>query len=211
MTGTKWEKVEGRVVDEQLFVATLGGAVDALNRQAIDYVLMGGLAAGVLGGERYSQDIDLMIKPEDAHQALAAMAAAGFDTQERDPLWLFKAVKDGVLVDLIFCSVGSIYIDDEMLKRAVETDVNGHWVRVMSAEDLVVTKVLAHRKDTPYQWHDALGLIARAQLDWPYLVRRARSGPRRVLSLLLYAQSDGLAVPNEVIRELFDMSFDREG
>jgi hypothetical protein len=56
----------------------------------------------------------------------------------------------------------------------------------------------------PRHWHDALSLIAVADLDWDYLVRRARKGARRILSLLLYAQSNDLVVPPAVVRELFE-------
>jgi hypothetical protein len=38
---------------------------------------------------------------------------------------------------------------------------------------------------------------------WEYLLRRARrSGPRRVLSLMLYAESNDLAVPAEAVESL---------
>ena len=40
-------------------------------------------------------------------------------------------------------------------------------------------------------------------LDWNYLLRRARKAPRRVLSLLVYAHSLDMAVPNYVVRTLF--------
>ena len=50
---------------------------------------------------------------------------------------------------------------------------------------------------------DALAIIARTPLDWTYLVERARqAGPRRVLSLLLYAESNDLAVPAEAVDQL---------
>jgi hypothetical protein len=47
-----------------------------------------------------------------------------------------------------------------------------------------------------------LAIIAGHELDWDYLLMRARRGPRRVLSLLLYAQSTDLAVPDPVVRQL---------
>jgi hypothetical protein len=42
-------------------------------------------------------------------------------------------------------------------------------------------------------------------MDWDYLLHRAKQhGARRVLSVLLYAQSNDLTVPNATIRDLFD-------
>src|SRR5262249_5832294 len=75
-------------------------------------------------------------------------------------------------------------------------------VPVLGPEDLVVTKALAHGEETSHYWWDALAIIAKCELDWDYLVHRARRGPRRMLSLLLYAQSTDLAVPDPVILPL---------
>jgi hypothetical protein len=36
-------------------------------------------------------------------------------------------------------------------------------------------KALAHLEEAPRYWHDALGIIAASELDWDYLVRRARA------------------------------------
>ena len=78
----------------------------------------------------------------------------------------------------------------------------GRWAAVLGPEDLVVTKALAHGEETAHYWWDALAIIAKRDLDWDYLLGRARRGPRRMLSLLLYAQSTDLAVPDHVIRRL---------
>ncbi len=51
-------------------------------------------------------------------------------------------------------------------------------------------------------WYDALGVLARTQLDWPYLMRRARHGVRRVASLMLYAQSRDIPIPRFVVQAL---------
>jgi hypothetical protein len=60
----------------------------------------------------------------------------------------------------------------------------------------------------PRHWHDALAIISRCDLDWEYVVRRARRpGARRVLSLMLYAQSNDLVVPAGPIRALFETIF----
>jgi hypothetical protein len=61
-----------------------------------------------------------------------------------------------------------------------------------------------HDEQTPRHWGDALGVIADSELDWDYLARRARKGARRVLALLLYAQSNDLVVTDETVRALFD-------
>src|SRR5207249_4985906 len=118
----------------------------------------------------------------------------GFATQRTNPHWLFKGIKRGVLVDVLFRARGDIYLDDEMIERLVETDFHGVRLKTVPREDLLVIKAIIHDEETPRHWSDALALIAAADLDWEYLLRRAQHGARRVLSLLLYAQSADLVV-----------------
>jgi predicted nucleotidyltransferase len=190
--------------DEDDVTRILGQAIDALDRTEVPYVLMGGLVAAVFARPRTTDDIDVFVKPEHAGRALESLAAAGFDVEEHDPMWLYKAWKDGVLVDVIFRSSGEIYLDDEMVARAVVGDCRGTPMRMISPEDLLVIKAVATAEHGSHHWYDALGIIARNPIDWTYLVERARqAGPRRVLSLLLYAESNDMAVPAEAVEELF--------
>ena len=182
----------------------LADAVGALEDAAIPYVLIGGLASSVLGRPRASDDVDLLVKQEDAARALSAFASTGFDTEETNPKWIYKARKNDVEVDLIFWLRGDIYLDDEMLERSSDGEWEGVRVRVMPPEDLIVVKAVIHDEHTPRHWGDALGIIADSDLDWEYLARRARKGARRVLALLIYAQSNDLVVTDDTIRSLFD-------
>jgi predicted nucleotidyltransferase len=187
---------------------TLRDVVAALDGARLPYVTIGGIASSVHGRGRCTGDIDLFVKPDDARPVLRALAAAGFDTDELNPQWLFKATRAGVLVDVLFKAHGDIYVDDEMLARAETRPFHGVDVRVAPPEDMVVIKALAHDEETPRHWHDALAIVAARPLDWTYLVHRARKGPRRVLSLLLYALSNDLLVPADPIRQLHALLFD---
>jgi predicted nucleotidyltransferase len=190
--------------EEERFVGVLRAALDAMEASDIVYVLTGGIASAVLGRPRVTRDIDLFVRAEDFKAAVQALDAAGFDTREPELDWLYKASKDDIQVDIIFKSSGDIYLDEEMEGRAVKLDYKGVPVRLMPAEDLLVTKALSHDEETPQYWHDALAVIASNELDWDYVVHRARHGAKRVLSLLIYAQSDDLIVPDGAIRRLFD-------
>jgi hypothetical protein len=181
----------------------LAEAVGLLDRSQIDCLLIGGLAAARLGRPRTTEDIDLLIRARDAKSALVALGEAGFDTEETDEKWIYKAWRDGRLVDLIFWLKGGISLDDEMLAHARPAEVDGQRLLIAPPEDLVVVKAVVHDEATPRHWHDALGLIASGSLDWDYLLARARYGARRVLSLLLYAQSNDLLVPDHVVRALW--------
>lgn len=182
--------------------ATLRDAVAALEAEHIPYLLIGGLASTLLGRPRYTRDVDLFVRQPDALRALAALGAAGFETEETNPAWIYKAVKREVTVDLIFWLTGDIYVDDEMLARAPRLDWAGTPISVIPPEDLVVIKAIVHDEQNPHHWHDALGVVAACDLDWEYLAARARHGARRVLALLVYAQANDLVVTDETIRAL---------
>src|SRR5947209_14737221 len=99
---------------------------------------------------------------------------------------------------------GGIYLDDEMLSRSVERDYDGLRLRIPSPEDQIVIKAIVHSEETSRHWFDALAILGRAELDWDYLLHRGRVGARRLLALLIYAQSSDLLVPTRVIRRLYE-------
>ncbi|MGH7286655.1 MAG: nucleotidyltransferase [Myxococcota bacterium] len=189
----------------------LAEAVRAIEAHGVPYVLLGGLASALLGRPRCSGDVDLFLMPESAPIALDALAGAGFRTERTNPAWIFKAFRREVLVDLIFKARRDIYLDAEMLRRASVQPYRGTPVRVIPPEDLIVIKAIVHDEETPRHWHDALGILAHAELDWDYLLERANHSPRRVLSLLLYALSEDLWVPVRPLQRLAArVLFDRE-
>src|SRR5262245_44483487 len=116
--------------------------VRGLEGGQIEYALMGGIAATILGGQRYTHDIDVFVKPEQADRALECLANNGFDTVKTDPRWLYKGFKHNVMVDLIFKSSGPVWLDDEMYRRTGVAKFNGTSVRTLGPEDLFVIKAL---------------------------------------------------------------------
>jgi len=200
------EHYAGEPPTAESVAVVLKEATEALDHDGVPYVVMGGLVAAVFARPRTTDDIDLFVKPEDAGRTLAVLQAAGFEVEEHDPMWLYKAWRDGVLVDVIFRSSGEIYLDDEMLSRSVTRECRGQELRMISPEDLLVIKAVATGEHGSHHWYDALGIIARNTIDWAYLVERGRqAGPRRVLSLLLYAESNDMAVPAEAVEALFSI------
>lgn len=189
------------------FNRTLSDVVDALAGSGIHYAFIGGIASAGMGRPRSTHDIDLFVRPEDAQLTLAALEKRGFTTEKTDPSWLYKAFKEDILVDVIFKSKGEIYLDSEMYARSITAEYHGHQLRLVAPEDLLIIKAAAHSELCPNHWHDATALLSHAQLDWPYLIKRARRAPRRILSLLLYAQSNDIWVPNHVVHELYSGVF----
>jgi predicted nucleotidyltransferase len=191
--------------ESERLLAILDETIGVLRAADVTFLLMGGLATSVLGRGRRVTDIDLFVRTADVPATLAALAGAGFETLVVSPNWLAKAIKDDVLVDVISRSTHDISLTDEVLAHAVEVEIDGRRLASVSPEDLIVMKAVATDEDTSRYWHDALSLLGRSDLDWAYLVHRARKhGARRVLSLLFFAQSIDLLVPEEVVAELLE-------
>lgn len=191
--------------DEARLLAVLDDAVAALRRSEIPFLLMGSIATSAMGRRRAVTDIDVFVRDHDVGSALAALEADGFETMVVSKNWLAKAFKDDVLVDVISRSTHDITLTEEILAHVVEIDVAGRRLPAVSAEDLIVMKAVATSEDTSRYWFDALGLLGRPGLDWRYLARRAKQhGARRVLSLLFFARSIDLIVPDEILDGLQD-------
>lgn len=188
------------------YAAVLREATTALDDAGVPHVVFGSIAtraAARPGPIPSDEDIDLFVRPSDVSAALRALDDAGFVTQEHDPAWIHKAMRGGVTVDVIFRAGRHIYLDDEMLERAVPAEAFGVPVKLMPPEDLAMIKAVLHEEDRTQDWFDALSILERSDVDWDYLVRRARGhAAQRVLSLLLYAGSNGVSVPEEALLEL---------
>lgn len=178
------------VMDKAMF-STFKEGTDALERSGVPYVVGGGIAVWAYGRRRWTKDIDLFVKPVDAAAALDSLTAAGFRTEMTDPIWLYKAFKRDVMVDIIFRSKGDIFLDDEALRRAQLRPIDDRAFLFMAPEDLTIRKIFAmieERRD----WYDAISVIdgLDGKLDWHYLIERAQKDPGRVLSFLLYTESE---------------------
>ena len=150
----------------------------ALLREAdVPYLLGGGLAAWARGGPETEHDLDLMVPPEHADRALAALQRAGFRAAKPPEGWLYKAWDGDVLVDLIFEPSG-VTIDDEFVERAPETEVQAVQMRVLRPEDVLVTKLLAMREhELDYESALEIARAVREQIDWNEVRERTDGSP----------------------------------
>jgi hypothetical protein len=149
----------------------------ALRDAGIPFMLAGGLAAWARGGPPTEHDVDLMLKGADLEAAKKALEGVGFEIEQPPEAWLCKAWLGEVMVDLIHRPV-HIDVDDAMLGRADELEVQALSMPVMAADDIVVTKVLAlteHHADFGSVIEVARAL--REQIDWGAVRERTASSP----------------------------------
>ena len=155
---------------------TLKRSVAAFEGSQIPFLLGGSLAAWARGGPETRNDLDFMVKREDADRALDALADEGMKPERPPEQWLVKAWDGGVLVDLIFAPQG-MEITDEVIERGDVMTVLGVDLRVMALEDVLATKLLAigeHNLD--YESCLQIARSLREQIAWDDVrVRTAKS------------------------------------
>jgi hypothetical protein len=153
---------------------TLKRSAGALREAGVPFMLGGSLACWVRGGPESDHDLDLMVKPEDAEEALQVLARLGMRAERPPEGWLYKAYDEDILVDIIFSPVG-VAITDEVLGRAELVEVEAQPMLVMTLEDVLVTKLLAlDEQALDYKSLVQMARPVREQVDWDDV--RARTG-----------------------------------
>jgi Uncharacterised nucleotidyltransferase len=197
------EVAQGAGRPEAEILDVLDRSLEVLSSSGHPYLMIGEIGSAVWGRDRGTKDVDVFVRPESVAEILAGFEHAGFHTEVRFEHWLYKAILHEVEVDVIFRASRDILLDDEMLSRSTVAGFRGRAVPVAPPEDLVVMKAVAAGEDTARYWYDAIGILSRSPIDWAYLVERAcQHGARRILSLLLFATSIDLVIPNEPVHAL---------
>jgi predicted nucleotidyltransferase len=161
---------------EQL-LDTLKRAGAALRDAEIPFALGGGVAIWANGGPETEHDLDFFVKPEDAERALQVLTENGFRPEKPPEGWLYKAWDGDVLVDLIFEPSG-IPVDDKLLKRATELEVNAVRIPVAQPKDVLVSKLLALREhELDYDQLLEIARTVREQIDWEDVRLRTGHSP----------------------------------
>jgi len=115
-------------------------------------VIVGGVAASLLGRPRMTRDVDALILAEDTGWDRLVRSAASFgitprienavDFAARTRVLLFRHDPSGVDVDVM---LGALVFHQEVLARSALVDLGALQVRVPSREDLIIMKAVARR------------------------------------------------------------------
>lgn len=155
-------------------IDSLAGALADLMRwmteEEIPGVVIGGVAASLLGRPRVTRDVDAIVLGDEIGWEAVIASAQRYDIAPRidDPIefarrsrmLLLRHLPSSVDVDV---SLGALPFEREVVARASMVETGDIRVRVPSVEDLVIMKALARR---PRDWGDIEGLIdTRPDLD----------------------------------------------
>jgi hypothetical protein len=164
--------------------------LQAMNEHGIPYAVAGAFALQKYTGIwRETKDLDLFIKAEDVPAALKNLAERGFRCETLDPVWLSKAHRGEYFVDLISgMSNAVIMVDDSWMKRAQPTMIAGVKSQIISAEDLLASKLFVLRRER-FDGADIAHIIYRMKgwLEWERVLELAGENWEIVLwSLMLF-------------------------
>ena len=146
-----------------------GEALDALDGAGIRYMLGGALALNAYTGIwRDTKDLDLFVPKKDLAQVLKTLEEAGFETEIEDPCWLAKAHKEDFFVDIVYGNHNAaVSVEESWYANAKETTVLGRQVRIVGAEELILSKIFVAFRER-WDASDVLHIIfvTRGELDW---------------------------------------------
>ncbi len=133
-------------------IADLKTVIQSLNKNKVDYFLIGGYALFAHGYYRATTDIDILVPPtrEQGERVIEALLVLPERASEQiDPAWFDEGetirVADEFVVDLMFNACGET---NQTLSRYAEIiDLDGIPVRTLSLEGLLLTKQTVRDKD----------------------------------------------------------------
>lgn len=187
------EQIEDYIPDDQW--AIFRPAIQAVRGLAVPFAIGGGMAISVYTGQwRNSKDIDLYVLPGDRERVIAAVLGTGlgdlFDAQPYDRAWIFRAVRDGVIVDVMWALAnGAGEVEPAWLSRGGCADIRGEALRLLAPEEMFWSKVHVLQRDR-CDWPDLLNLLytTGAHFDWSRLLQRMATHERLLGSILaMYA------------------------
>jgi hypothetical protein len=153
---------------------------DFLNKNSIDYVIVGGFAVLFYGNPRTTMDIDYVIQLEDENIPVLAkfLQENGFHADEYDMRAALREKSHCTVEDketMFRLDIKGVYseMDERALRNKRKVDLNDIAVWIASPEDTIVNKlVFAREQDIK----DALGILVRQYdtIDMDYLEKTTK-------------------------------------
>lgn len=151
---------------------------DVLESERVPYAIVGGIANAVWGEPRATVDIDVTVTVDERALASTIQAIASrLRPAVSDPAEFVRQTRvlpldsqDGVRIGVIFALMP---FEVEAIRGAQQIPIAGRQVRVVTAEDLILMKIISER---PRDLADAEAILRRRRstLDREYVEPRVR-------------------------------------
>ena len=150
-------------------------AMRRLDEAGVEFLVGGAYAfERYTGIARHTKDFDIFVHPRDVQRVLDTLAAAGCVTEVPFPHWLGKARCGEDFVDVIFSSGNGVAaVDDDWFKYSVPEEVFGRPVRLIPAEEMILSKAFIMERER-FDGADVAHIVRASaeRIDWPRLVAR---------------------------------------
>ena len=157
----------------------------ALKEADVAFALGGGYAAWARGGPEPAHDVDFVVTEADATQAEQALVDAGLRVEHPPEDWLFKVFDGDAMVDVLF-RIGGESVEPPLLERASEVEVLSIRMPVLSATDVLASKLKAlDEKKCDYSSDLPVARALREQIDWEQLRNDVKDNDFAVAFLFL--------------------------
>jgi len=156
---------------EKSLEAPLKTAVAFLEKHNYSYAIIGGIALSQWGVVRATYDVDIkVLVPDTDYTRIRDLLLLSFPTRARkrlpeNPLIISVLIED-VVVDFLLTIPP---YEELIIERSIQRDIRGKQIRICSAEDLIIQKIIAGREK---DWDDVKALLIeqKNRLDENYIV-----------------------------------------
>jgi len=115
-------------------------------------VIIGGIAASLLGKPRFTADLEavILLGVEDFPKLVDAASEQGITPRiaeaevfaQKNQVCLLQHQASGININI---SLGILPFETEMVERSQNLEVGSHYFRLPTPEDLIILKAVAHR------------------------------------------------------------------
>jgi hypothetical protein len=159
----------------------------SLKQAGVPFALAGGFAGYARGGPVPGHDVDFNLLETDVARAQQALDEAGLRIADAPEDWLVKVYDGEAMVDLIFAPKAGP-VDQPLLDRATELEVDSVRMPVLSATDLLLDKLLAlDERCCDFSRLFPLVRSLREQIDWAVVRKATADNPFAAAFLALAA------------------------
>src|SRR5947209_14200932 len=156
-------------------------AITTLRSTGVPFLLGGGFALAIFTGRwRDTKDIDFYIHPRDREVVIAALHKAGFadyySQLPYDRKWIYRSVRFGVIVDIIWAMANQrAQVDEEWFNHSIPVAVRGETLQVVPMEEFLWCKLYIMQRDH-CDWTDIFNLVYAngENIEWKRVIARLK-------------------------------------